>query len=193
MTRFIVPFVIFVVLGLFLYVGLHLNPREVPSPFINKPAPAFSLSRLQDFQQKFSPQDNLNKVWLLNVWASWCVACRQEHPLLVQLKKQGGGNLEFYGLNYKDRPEDARRWLDQLGDPYQFSVVDFDGRVGIDYGVYGVPETFVIDKQGIIRHKVIGPITPAILSNCLTPLTQLLNQDTAVDTPEMKKVLKACA
>ncbi len=192
MTRFIVPLGIFVVLGFFLYVGLHLNPREVPSPFINKPAPDFKLSQLQDFQQQFSPKDNLNKVWMLNVWASWCVACRQEHPLLVQLKRQQS-DLEFFGLNYKDRPEDARNWLAQLGDPYKFSLVDMDGKVGIDYGVYGVPETFVIDKQGVIRHKVIGPITPSIVKDCLTPLTQLLQQDTATDAPEMKKVMKACA
>lgn len=192
MMRFIVPLGIFAMLVGFFYVGLKLNPREVPSPFINKPAPDFKLSQLQDSQQQFSPKDNLNKVWLLNVWASWCVACRQEHPLLVQLSKQGG-DVEFYGLNYKDRPEDARRWLAQLGDPYKFSVVDFDGRVGIDYGVYGVPETFVIDKQGIIRHKVIGPITPAILKECLLPLTELLQKDVATEAPEMKERLETCA
>jgi cytochrome c biogenesis protein CcmG/thiol:disulfide interchange protein DsbE len=107
------------------------------------------------------------------------------------VSRQGSG-MEFYGLNYKDKPDDARRWLAQLGDPYKFSLVDFDGKVGIDYGVYGVPETFVIDKQGVIRHKVIGPITPAIMSNCLVPLTQLLQQDATVDAPEMKKVMKAC-
>jgi cytochrome c biogenesis protein CcmG/thiol:disulfide interchange protein DsbE len=102
------------------------------------------------------------------------------------------GTVPIYGLNYKDQPDDAKRWLAQFGDPYKFSLVDFDGRVGIDYGVYGVPETFVVDKQGVIRHKVIGPVTPKILSECLSPLTQLLNADVATDAPEMKKVLKAC-
>jgi cytochrome c biogenesis protein CcmG/thiol:disulfide interchange protein DsbE len=191
MMRFVVPLVVFGVLVGFFYVGLHLNPREVPSPFINKPAPDFKLSQLQDFQAQFSPKDNLGKVWLLNVWASWCVACRQEHPLLVQMSKTG--TVPIYGLNYKDQPDDAKRWLAQFGDPYKFSLVDFDGRVGIDYGVYGVPETFVVDKQGVIRHKVIGPVTPKILSECLSPLTQLLNAEVATDAPEMKKVLKACA
>lgn len=191
MIRFLVPLILFVVLGGFLYVGLFLNPREVPSPFINKPAPDFQLSQLQDFQANFSPKDNLGKVWLLNVWASWCVACRQEHPLLVNMAKRG--DIAIFGLNYKDRPDDAKKWLTQFGDPYQFSLVDFDGRVGIDYGVYGVPETFVIDKQGVIRHKVIGPVTPAILNECLTPLTLMLGKDESIESPEMKKVLKKCA
>jgi cytochrome c biogenesis protein CcmG/thiol:disulfide interchange protein DsbE len=191
MMRFLVPLVLFGVLGGFLYVGLHLNPREVPSPFINKAAPDFKLPQLQDFQATFSPKDNLGKVWMLNVWASWCVACRQEHPLLVQMSKRG--DLAIFGLNYKDRPDDAKQWLSQFGNPYVFSLADFDGRVGIDYGVYGVPETFVIDKQGVIRHKVIGPVTPTILSECLTPLTQLLGKDESIESPEMKKVLKKCA
>lgn len=191
MMRFVVPLGIFVLMVALFYVGLKLNPREVPSPFINKPAPQFKLSKLDDFQQTFAPADNLNKVWMLNVWASWCVACRQEHPLLVQMSKTG--TVPIYGLNYKDRPEDAKRWLDQFGNPYQFSLVDFDGKVGIDYGVYGVPETFVIDKQGVIRHKVIGPVTPAILKDCLTPLTTLLNQDESVESPKMKEVMETCA
>lgn len=191
MMRFVVPLGIFILMVALFYVGLKLNPREVPSPFINKPAPQFTLSKLSDFQQTFTPADNLNKVWLLNVWASWCVACRQEHPLLVQMARSGA--VPIYGLNYKDRPEDAKRWLAQFGDPYQFSVVDFDGKVGIDYGVYGVPETFVIDKQGVIRHKVIGPVTPAILKDCLTPLTTLLNQDEPAESPKMKEVMETCA
>lgn len=191
MMRFLIPLVIFGVMGGFLYVGLHLNPREVPSPFINKAAPDFKLPQLQDVQATFSPKENLGKVWMLNVWASWCVACRQEHPLLVQMSKRG--DMAIYGLNYKDRPDDAKQWLTQFGNPYVFSLADFDGRVGIDYGVYGVPETFVIDKQGVIRHKVIGPVTPAILNGCLTPLTQLLGKDEPVESPEMKKVMKQCA
>jgi len=191
MMRFLVPLVLFVVLGGFLYVGLRLNPHEVPSPFINKAAPDFKLSQLQDFQATFSPKENLGKVWMLNVWASWCVACRQEHPLLVQMSKRG--DLAIYGLNYKDRPDDAKQWLTQFGNPYMLSLADLDGRVGINYGVYGVPETFVIDKQGVIRHKVIGPVTPTILSECLTPLTQLLGKDEPIESPEMKKVMKKCA
>lgn len=191
MMRFVVPLAIFGVMVAFFFVGLKLNPREVPSPFINKPAPDFKLSQLQDFQATFSPKDNAGKVWMLNVWASWCVACRQEHPLLVNLSKRG--DIALYGLNYKDRPDDAKQWLAQFGNPYQFSLVDFDGRVGIDYGVYGVPETFVIDQQGIIRHKVIGPITPAILNDCLTPLTQALGNNEAPDSPAMKQVMKKCA
>lgn len=191
MMRFLVPLVLFAVLGGFLYVGLHLDPRVVPSPLINKAAPDFKLPQLQDTQAAFSPKDNAGKVWLLNVWASWCVACRQEHPLLVQTSKRG--DMALYGLNYKDRPDDAKQWLTQFGNPYIFSLADMDGRVGINYGVYGVPETFVIDKQGVIRHKVIGPVTSAIISDCLTPLTQLLNKDESVESPEMKKVMKKCA
>ena len=191
MIRFLLPLILFVVLGGFLYAGLYLNPREVPSPFINKAAPDFKLPQLQDTQATFSPKDNVGKVWLLNVWASWCVACRQEHPLLVQMSKRG--DTAIYGLNYKDRSDDAKQWLVQFGDPYVFSLADVDGRVGIDYGVYGVPETFVIDKQGVIRHKVIGPVTPAIVSECLTPLTQLLGKDEAVESPDLKKVMKQCA
>ena len=191
MIRFLLPLILFVVLGGFLYAGLYLNPREVPSPFINKAAPDFKLPQLQDTQATFSPKDNVGKVWLLNVWASWCVACRQEHPLLVQMAKHG--DTAIYGLNYKDQPNDAKQWLVQFGDPYVFSLADIDGRVGIDYGVYGVPETFVIDKQGVIRHKVIGPVTPAIVGECLTPLTELLRKDALVESPEMKKVMKQCA
>jgi cytochrome c biogenesis protein CcmG/thiol:disulfide interchange protein DsbE len=191
MVRYLVPLTIFIVLAGFLWVGLSLNPREVPSPFINKPAPQFQLSRLYMPEKTFTPQEMQGKVWLLNVWASWCVACRQEHPLLVEMARQG--RITVYGLNYKDAPSDAKRWLAQHGNPYKLSVVDFDGKVGIDYGVYGVPETFVIDKHGIIRHKVIGPITPENLNNCLTPLVDMLEKDEPQDTPAMNKVLKQCA
>jgi cytochrome c biogenesis protein CcmG/thiol:disulfide interchange protein DsbE len=155
--KFFVPLIIFGVMVAFLWRGLSLNPREVPSPFINKPAPSFKLSQLHDFQASFTPEEMKGKVWLLNVWASWCVACRAEHPLLMEMARRA--EVPLYGLNYKDAPKDAKQWLQQHGNPYKLSVVDFDGRVGIDYGVYGVPETFVIDKQGIIRHKVIGPVS----------------------------------
>jgi len=172
MVRFLVPLVIFIILVGFLWVGLSLNPREVPSPFIDKPAPDFSLQELHNPQLTFSNKDMLGKVWMLNVWASWCVACRQEHPLLVQLARSN--IVLIYGLNYKDAPSEAKRWLVDGGDPYIKSVMDYEGRVGIDYGVYGVPETFVIDKQGIIRHKVIGPLTVKELEEVVLPLVKEL-------------------
>jgi cytochrome c biogenesis protein CcmG, thiol:disulfide interchange protein DsbE len=177
MFRYMVPLVIFLVVSVFLLVGLDLKPREVPSPFINKAAPAFSLPNLHQPATQFSTKDMLGKVWLMNVWASWCAACRSEHPLLVQLSR--ANIVPIYGLNYKDEPADAINWLQQLGDAYVASLSDYDGRVGINYGVYGVPETFVIDKQGVIRHKVIGPVTPAILDDCVLPLVKKLQQATA--------------
>jgi cytochrome c biogenesis protein CcmG/thiol:disulfide interchange protein DsbE len=152
----------------FLAVGLRLNPREVPSPLIGKAAPAFDLPVLHQPDKRFSPADMRGKVWLLNVWASWCESCRDEHPLLVELSKKG--TLPILGLNYKDKSEDARLWLKRFGDPYQLSVADADGRIGIDYGVYGVPETYLIDAQGVIRYKRIGAITPAVLQEKILPL-----------------------
>jgi len=170
MKRFAWPLLIFVVLVGFLFVGLRLNPREVPSPLVGKPAPSFELPLLHQPDKRFTPADMRGKTWLLNVWASWCVACREEHPLLVDLAKKGV--LPILGLNYKDRGDEAKRWLKQFGDPYQLSVVDPDGRVGIDYGVYGVPETYVIDAEGVIRFKQIGPITPEVLEKKILPLVQ---------------------
>ena len=172
MTRFLVPLAIFIVLVAFLAVGLGLNPREVPSPLINKPAPAFRLPQLHQPDKTFSQQDMQGKVWLLNVWASWCVSCREEHPVLMDLAKSNA--VPIYGLNYKDKPEDGLAWLKQFGDPYVLSIIDRDGRVGIDYGVYGVPETFVIDKQGAIRYKQIGPVTPEALRDKILPLVKAL-------------------
>ena len=172
--RFAVPLGIFVVLAGFLFVGLGLNPREVPSPFIGKPAPAFQLTQLARPEQSFSPQQMRGEVWLFNVWASWCVACRIEHPLLVDLAKKNV--IPIVGLNYKDKRDAALGWLGQFGDPYQLSVVDNDGRVGIDYGVYGVPETFVIDKSGLIRFKQIGPITEETWRNKILPLVLQLQK-----------------
>jgi len=169
-TRFLLPLGIFVVLVVFLGIGLNLKPREVPSPLIDKPAPAFSLSRLDDPAQRVSLQDMRGKVWILNVWASWCVACLDEHPHLVAFAKQG--MVPLYGLNYKDKSEAAQAWLGKHGNPYDVSIVDADGRVGIDYGVYGVPETFVIDKQGVIRYKHIGPVTPEVLNDTIVPLVR---------------------
>lgn len=164
---------VFVLLVGLLARGLRLDPREVPSPLIGQPAPAFQLPRLDDPQARLSPQDLRGKVWLLNVWASWCVSCQQEHPLLVSLARSG--QVPLYGLNYKDQRDAARAWLARHGNPYVQSLSDTDGLVGIDYGVYGVPETFVIDKAGVIRHKHIGPVTPQALRDTLLPLVEKLN------------------
>ena len=167
MTRFLIPLGIFGALVALLYAGLYLNPREVPSPLIDKPAPAFSLPQLHDTGKTLSRQDLLGKVYLLNVWASWCVSCRDEQPVLMQLAQTK--QVEMYGLNYKDQRADALRWLEIFGNPYVASVSDMDGRVGIDWGVYGVPETFVIDRGGMIRYKHIGPVTQADLDTILLP------------------------
>ncbi|MGB2816586.1 MAG: DsbE family thiol:disulfide interchange protein [Burkholderiaceae bacterium] len=172
--RFLIPLALFIVLAGFLMRGLFLNPREVPSPLINKPAPHFSLTQLGQPDRPFGPQDMKGQVWLLNVWASWCVACRQEHPLLVELAKRK--SVPIIGLNYKDKPDAATGWLAQFGNPYDLSVKDMDGRVGIDYGVYGVPETFLIDKAGVIRFKQIGPITEEVWTKKMQPLIEELRK-----------------
>jgi len=174
LKRFLVPLAVFALLVGFLAVGLTLNPREVPSPLVGKTAPAFDLPLLSQPDKRFVPADMRGKVWLLNVWASWCVSCRDEHPVLVDLSKKGV--LPILGLNYKDKGDEAQRWLRQFGDPYQFSVVDADGRTGIDYGVYGVPETYLIDAEGVIRFKQIGPLTPAILEHKVLPLAMALKK-----------------
>lgn len=171
--KFLAPLALFAVLLGFLAVGLGLDPREVPSPLIGKPAPAFELARLDDPAQSVAKQDLAGKVWMLNVWASWCVACREEHPLLVDFARRN--LVPIYGLNYKDERANALQWLSKLGNPYHASLSDTDGRVGIDFGVYGVPETFVIDKQGIVRFKHIGPVTPEVLSERIEPLLRKLN------------------
>jgi len=173
--RFIAPLVLFAVLVGFLVVGLDRDPRKVPSPLIGKPAPAFALARLDDPARTVSRQDLLGKVWILNVWASWCVACREEHPLLVEFSRRKLAPI--YGLNYKDARIDAQRWLASFGNPYDVSISDTDGRVGIDFGVYGVPETFIIDKRGVVRFKQIGPVTPAALRDEIEPLLKQLNAD----------------
>ena len=172
MKRYLLPLAVFVVMLGFLVVGLSLKPHEIPSPLIDKPAPAFSLPTLDAPQQNLSAQDLRGKVWILNVWASWCVACRIEHPLLVEFSKTGV--VPIYGLNYKDKREDAIAWLNKFGNPYTRSLSDTEGLVGIDFGVYGVPETFVIDKNGIIRLKQIGPVTPEVLRDEILPLVRKL-------------------
>ena len=174
MKRFLWPLGIFLLLVGFLAVGLKLNPREVPSPLVGKPAPAFELPMLHQPDKRFMPADMRGKVWLLNVWASWCVSCREEHPLLIDLSKKG--TLPILGLNYKDQGDEALRWLKQFGDPYQLSAVDADGRIGIDYGVYGVPETYLIDAEGVIRYKQIGPITAEALNGKILPMATALKK-----------------
>ncbi|HEV7856762.1 MAG TPA: DsbE family thiol:disulfide interchange protein [Herminiimonas sp.] len=174
MKRYLVPLGIFVVLSIFLAIGLQRNPQEIPSPFIGKPAPAFTLTQLENGNKNFSPQDMQGKVWLLNVWASWCAPCRAELPELLEFSKQGVAPL--VGLNYTDVREDGNKWLSQFGNPYQLSVFDGDGRVGIDYGVYGVPETFIIDKQGVIRMKHVGPVTADVIKEKFLPLIKELNR-----------------
>ena len=174
MLRFLAPFAIFVALIIFFAIGLTRDPREIPSPLINQPAPIFKLQQLQVPAKQFSPADMRGQVWLFNVWASWCVSCRDEHPVLVELAKRN--LVPIVGLNYKDQRPDALQWLTQFGNPYLLSVTDFDGRIGIDYGVYGVPETYVIDKQGVIRMKHIGPVTPQILQDKILPKVQELSK-----------------
>ncbi len=171
-TRFFLPLAGFAALALLLGVGLGLKPREVPSPFIGKPAPAFSLPQLHQPQQQLAPGDMQGQVWLLNVWASWCAPCREEHPLLVTAARER--QVPIVGLNYKDDPRNAQEWLRKLGDPYVGIGVDASGRVGIDYGVYGVPETFVIDKAGVVRFKHIGPMTSEVWTRDVLPLVKRL-------------------
>ena len=172
MVRALLPFGGFVLLVLLLAAGLRLDPREVPSPLIDQPAPDFRLPRLHAPDQHFAAAQQRGEVWLLNVWASWCVACRDEHPLLMQLADHD--TLPIVGLNYKDHPADALRWLEDHGDPYGQIPVDRDGRVAIDYGVYGVPESYLIDREGVIRYKQIGPITPQVLNEAILPLAREL-------------------
>lgn len=194
MNKFLWPLIGFVALVVLLAVGLQLNPRELPSPLIGKPAPAFSLIRLDAPEKTFSPQEMLGQVWLLNVWASWCVSCRQEHPVLLELAKDK--TLPLIGLNYKELRGDgaidmekigpaaekqqalerAQQWLKTHGNPYTLTLLDLDGRVGIDYGVYGVPETYVIDQRGIVRFKHTGPLTPEVFSATILPLVAELKR-----------------
>jgi len=152
----------------FLAAGLTLNPREVPSPLVGKPAPAFNLPSLHRPDQRVSPADLRGQLWILNVWASWCAACRDEHPVITELANMK--LIPVYGLNYKDKREDALAWLSRYGDPYTASLVDADGRIGIDFGVYGVPETYLIDRQGVIRYKKIGPVTREDVTGKILPI-----------------------
>ena len=172
--KFLLPLILFLALAVFLFVGLSRDPNESPSPLLDKPAPAFNLPQLADPQRSFKSEEMRGKVWLLNVWASWCEACRDEHPVLLELARTRV--VPIYGLNYKDERQDALNWLEEFGNPYTAILVDADGRVGIDYGVYGVPETFVIDRNGVIRYKQIGPVTEEVLNNRIIPLVKELQK-----------------
>ncbi len=174
MFKYVIPLILFLVLAGFLYAGLSLKPREVPSPFIGKSAPEFNLPQLMQPEKSISRDELLGKVYLLNVWASWCVTCKYEHPLLMELQRSG--LIDVYGLNYKDKREDARLVLRSTGNPYVANAYDEDGRVGIDYGVTGTPETFLIDKNGTVVHKIIGSLTPDDLRNCILPLVEQLRK-----------------
>ena len=171
--RFFTPLVVLVALVFFLGAGLKLDPKEVPSPLIGKPSPAFDLTRLDNAAVRIRRDDMLGKVWMLNVWASWCVACRDEHPLLLEFSRKK--LLPIYGLNYKDERLAGLKWLRNFGDPYDASLFDQEGRIGIDFGVYGVPETFIMDRDGIVRFKHIGPITPDVIRTQIEPLVRKLN------------------
>lgn len=173
--RFLIPLGVFLVMVIFLAIGLSLDPRNIPSPLIGKPTPTFNLPEVSDPSKTLTPESFRGRVVLLNVWASWCVSCRQEHPVLLDLAKRR--EVPLLGLNYKDQLAAARDWLSTFGNPYEASGFDQDGRVGIDLGVYGVPETFVIDKKGLIRMKHTGPVTPKALEKEILPLVMRLNQE----------------
>ena len=173
MKKFIIPIALFALLGLLLAYGLKLDPHKIPSPLVGKPLPAFSLPILDKPETLFASTDLHGKVVLINVWASWCAACKQEHPVLMRMASEK--RVPIIGLNYKDKRVDALRVLKADGNPYDLSIVDANGRVGIDWGVYGVPETFVIDKQGVIRYKFIGPISMEVWEKTLLPLVQKLS------------------
>lgn len=169
---YLVPLLVLVGLAVLLGVGLTLDPRKVPSPLVGKFVPVFSLPPVQGRTLGLANTDLKGDVSLVNVFASWCTACRDEHPVFMELQKHG--TVPVHGLNYKDRPEDAARWLAALGDPYTRTGADIDGRVGIDWGIYGVPETFVVDREGRITYKHIGPVTPRVMSEQIIPLVERL-------------------
>jgi len=173
-AKFLIPLLLFIILVVFLAIGLNRDPHEVPSPLINKPAPPFDIAQLEQPNKNFSPASMKGQVWILNVWASWCVACREEHPVLVELAKSQIAPV--IGLDYKDKREQALAMLATQGNPYTLSAFDANGRVGIDYGVYGVPETYIIDKAGIIRFKHIGPINSQLLNQKIYPLVSELKK-----------------
>ncbi len=162
-----IPLILALVLGIFLWQGLKLDPRELPSALIGKPFPAFTLNTVKDEQAQVTEKALKGQVSLVNVWATWCVSCRQEHPELVRIARETG--IPIFGLDYKDVRSEAINWLDEYMDPYQFSLFDADGRLGLDLGVYGAPETYILDKDGIIRYRFVGVIDRNIWLNELLP------------------------
>ncbi len=173
--KFLIPLLLFGGIALFLYKGLSMDPRAIPSPLIGKPVPEFSLPRLDAPGEKVTRKDLLGKVSLLNVWATWCVSCRAEHGVLVDFARTH--KIPVYGLDWKDDEAGAQAWLERLGNPYVAVAFDKIGRTAIDLGVYGAPETFVIDKKGTIRHKIAGPLSPQLIEDELLPLINKLNQE----------------
>ncbi len=172
--KYLIPIAVFTVIAVFLLIGLNRNPREIPSPLIGKPAPVFELPQLDRPGETFSSTRMKGQVWLLNVFASWCVPCLVEHPLLLQLARDKA--VPLIGFNYKDDPGDSLAWLGKHGNPYQQVAVDRKGAVGLDFGVYGVPETFLIDRDGVIRFKHIGPLTAEVVSGKLLPMVRELSK-----------------
>ena len=170
-----IPLAIFAAIVALLGVGLTMDPDRVPSPLIGKPVPDFTLPRVADPERSVSPADLKGQVYLLNVWASWCVACREEHPVLMEAARDT--DLTIVGLDYKDKRPDALQWLSQRGDPYTVSAFDAKGKVGIDLGVYGVPETFVVDAEGIIRRKFVGALSRQQLRSEILPLVTKLRKE----------------
>jgi len=173
--RFLLPLGIFLILVALLAFGLTLDPKKVPSPLIDKVAPAFTLPQLHNPSATFSPENFKGKVWILNVWASWCVSCRAEHKVITRLANMK--LVDIVGLDYKDEPADGKRWLQQFGNPYTLSAIDLEGKAGIDWGVYGVPETFIMGKDGLIKHKHIGPVDDKALDEEIVPLLKTLLQE----------------
>jgi len=178
MWRYLLPLGLFVVLVVFLSIGLSLDPKKVPSPLIGKSAPSFQLPELQLADQMVAPEKYIDDIWLLNVWASWCVSCRQEHPVLNRLVKEHEVNI--VGLNYKDQRADGIRWLEQRGNPYIANAFDEKGRAGIDWGVYGVPETFIIDRKGVIRYKHTGPVSQTVVDEEILPMLRKLHGEVSL-------------
>lgn len=177
MSRYLLPVLVFFGLVVLFIIGLRHDPHLVPSPLIDKPVPAFDLPVLETPEIHLSAEDLKGEVALINVWASWCVTCRDEHPLLVDLARTKA--VKIYGLNYKDSREAALAWLKERGDPYFITLFDESGKTGIDLGVYGVPETYVLDRNGIIRFKHIGPVTREIIQEKLLPLINRLKKPVA--------------
>lgn len=175
MNRHMIPLAVFVALIALLWVGLGLNPREIPSPFIDKPAPKFAVPTLNNPDEMLTHKEFQNRVTVFNVFASWCVACRSEHHLLIELQRRG---VNLIGLNYKDKRNDAMVYLNRLGgNPYRIVGHDLEGRAGIEWGVYGTPETFVVDKKGVVRYKHTGPLHRKVIEEELMPLLRKLEQE----------------